>query len=343
MAPISTGPRRSNIIPPITIGDRYSSSGGWRAWLSVFFSGKTTASSSRILPLPFQSCFPPQLLFLESRPQLDPRRGPRPTRHAKASFWGGNNSLSCKVGAQWKSPHLPSVSWIPVLWGRRSRPPHFRLEVMPAGLVRAQRGSWGTSREGPWLRAISKSNSSQQEVKGFIIEALERARYRASGRLRRGESPSLCLGAGVFTEDSGLVSGPPRHPGTLGQGRGARCQSWEPGVSAWSCVAPVVWNAHLMASAGPSLDVTYSKEIINSCPLQRRQTLFAPRGMGKVGVHVLARTEAGKGTRSRFYGVLQVPRHRRRKQAWEVEWPQSHADRRPGRDWSPCDGTPTGA
>lgn len=76
----------------------------------------------------------------------------------------------------------------------------------------------------------------------FIIEALERARYRASGRLRRGESPSLCLGAGGFIEDSGLVSGPPRHPGTLGQGRGARCHSLEPGVSAWSCVAPVVWN-----------------------------------------------------------------------------------------------------
>jgi len=82
-------------------------------------------------------------------------------------------------------------------------------------------------------------------------------RYRESAGTEclgdSGEERALCLGSGVFfIEDCGLVSGPRRHPGTLEQRRGSRCYSLEPGLLARSCVAPAVWNAHLIASAGPS-------------------------------------------------------------------------------------------
>ena len=109
-----------------------------------------------------------------------------------------------------------------------------------------------------------------------------------SGRLRKERSTSLVfvLESGVFIEDSDMVY-VSLQASRLEHRQGPRCYSLEPGGLVLRCLASVVWNTHMMViSPAPSLDVIYSREIINSCPLQGGHTPFALQGMCKVGIQV---------------------------------------------------------
>ena len=60
-------------------------------------------------------------------------------------------------------------------------------------------------------------------------------------------------------------------------------------------------------SSGPSLDVSCSKETINSLSLTRRTMLFALCSMCKVGEQSWQEEKQEKEQKADFYGVLQFP------------------------------------